>query len=75
MEQRQPHLALSVSDCKNILYYLQPHETTEAVTAYSPAPYDSIRKLCNYCRQRINNSKGASSDGYMFGDYYEENLL
>jgi len=72
MEQE---LSLSIADCKNILYYLEPHEKTEAVTAYSPAPYDSIRKLCNYCRQRINNSKAASSDGFLFGDYYEENLL
>ena len=72
---REPHLQLSVADCQNLLYYLAPHEKTEAVTAYSPAPIDSINKLCDYCRQRINNSKTASSDGYLFGDYYEEKLL
>ena len=75
MEQQHPPLQLSVADCKNLLYYLEPHEQTEVVTAYSPAPYDSIRKICNYCRQRINNSKAASSDGFLFNDYYEENLL
>ncbi len=75
MEQRQPHLQLTVGDCKNLLYYLEPHEKTVGVTPYNPQPYDSIEKMCNYCRQRINNSKAASSDGYLFGDYYEENLL
>ena len=74
MEQ-QPQLALSVSDCKNILYYLEPHEKTVGVTACNPQPYESIKKVCDYCRQRINNSRGANSDGYLFGDYYEEKNL
>ena len=72
---RQPHLALSVSDCKNLLYYLEPHEKTCGVTGITPEPYESIEKMCNYCRQRVNNSRGANSDGYMFDEYYEENLL
>ena len=75
MEQRQPNLQLSVSDCKNLLYYLEPHEKTCGVTGITPEPYESIEKMCNYCRQRVNNSRGANSDGYMFDDYYEENLL
>ena len=75
MEQRQPHLQLSAADCKNLLYYLEPHEKTCGVTGLTPEPYESIEKMCNYCRQRINNSKAASSDGFLFNDYYEENLL
>jgi len=72
---REPHLNLSVGDCKNLLYYLEPHEKTVGVTAYNPQPHNSIKKMCDYCRQRINNSRGANSDGYLFGDYYEENNL
>ena len=75
MEQRQPHLQLSVSDCKNLLFYLEPHEKTVGVTGIIPEPHESIKKMCDYCRQRVNNSRGANSDGFLFGDYYEENLL
>ena len=75
MEQRHPHLQLSVADCKNLLYYLEPHEKTVGVTATNPQPHESIKKMCDYCRQRVNNSRGYNSDGFMFGDYYEENLL
>ena len=41
----EPSLNLSVGDCKNLLYYLEPHEKTVGVTAYNPQPYDSIKKL------------------------------
>ena len=62
MEQRHPHLQLSVADCKNLLYYLEPHEKTCGVTGITPEPYESIEKMCNYCRQRITNSRGAIRD-------------
>ena len=71
----EPNLNLSAGDCKNLLYFLEPHEETVGVTAYDPQPHESIKKMCDYCRQRINKSKGANSDGFLFDDYYEENLL
>ena len=66
---KQPHLTLSVSDCRNLLYYLEPHEKTVGVTACNPQPYESIKKVCDYCRQRININKAANSDGFLNNDY------
>jgi hypothetical protein len=75
MEQRQPHLQLSAMDCKNILPYVEQHLGTVMVSAQDPQPKDSLKKLYDYLNARVQNSKAASSDGYLFGDYYEENLL
>tara|TARA_B100000927_G_scaffold102530_1_gene83043 strand:- start:494 stop:712 length:219 start_codon:yes stop_codon:yes gene_type:complete len=66
---KQPHLTLSVSDCKNILYYLEPHEKTVGVTAFNPQPYESIKKVCDYCRQRININEAANCDGFLNNEY------
>ena len=75
MEQRQPHLQLSAMDCKNLLPYVEQHLGTVMVSAQDPQPKESIKKLYDYLNARVQNSKAASSDGYLFGDYYEENLL
>ena len=66
---KQPHLTLSVSDCRNLLYYLEPHEKTVGVTACNPQPYESIKKVCDYCRQRININEAANSDGFLNNEY------
>ena len=75
MEQRQPHLALSVSDCKNLLYYLEPHEKAEVRVKLNPDAVASLEKICNYCRNRVAINEAANSDGFMFDEYYEEKLL
>ena len=75
MQQRQPHLQLSAQDCKNILPYVEQHLGTVMVVPQDPQPAESIQKLYDYLNARVQNSKAASSDGFLFGDYYEENLL
>ena len=71
----QQELSLSIRDCVNLLPYVQQHLGTCKVSAQNPQPAESVQKLYDYLNNRIQVSKAASSDGYLFGDYYEENLL
>ena len=71
----QQELSLSIRDCVNLLPYVQQHLGTCKVSAQNPQPAESVQKLYDYLNNRIQISKAASSDGYLFGDYYEENLL
>ena len=71
----QQELSLSIRDCVNLLPYVQQHIGTCKVSAQNPQPAESVQKLYDYLNNRIQVSKAASSDGYLFGDYYEENLL
>ena len=64
-------LSLSIADCKNILYYLEPHEKTCGITGYKPEPYESLEKSCNYCRNRIAVNEAANIDGFMNNEYNE----
>ena len=71
----QQELSLSIRDCVNLLPYVQQHLGTCKVSAQNPQPAESVQKLYDYLNNRVQVSRAASSDGYLFGDYYEENLL
>ena len=64
-------LSLSIKDCKNILYYLEPHEKTEVRIKLNPDAVATLEKICNYCRDRVAINEAANIDGFMNNEYHE----